>query len=416
MERRVLALVLVALFAPSARGHAAEPAAEWPQFHGPRRDNKSTETGLLKEWPPGGPKRLWTAQGLGHGFSTVALAAGRLYTDGNVEKNTVITCLDLDGKPVWTFANGPAWTGQQPGSRVTPTIDGDRLYHQSPLGNVVCLEAKTGKKLWGLNTVEKFGARLITWAFAESPLIVGDHVIVSPGGVEAGMVALNKHTGELVWACTETKHKAGYASPILVDYQGLRQIVTFTARSAVGVHADTGKLLWEVEHVTPYDENITMPLYHDGHVFMTTGHTVGGMLLKLNVNGQACSVDIVWRNHDLDDHHGGVILHNGHLYGFSHGLYKWGYACVDWKTGQTAWRVRTATEGSITYADGLLYTMDERGTVHLERPNPARRDIISQFTLPKGGEGPTWAHPVVCGGRLYLRHSDFLYVYDIRAK
>jgi outer membrane protein assembly factor BamB len=260
-------------------------------------------------------------------------------------------------------------------------------------------------------------------------------VIVSPGGEKAGIVALNKLTGETVWVCSETQHKAGYCSPILVDYQGLRQIVTFTAKSAVGVHAATGKLLWQVERVTPYDENIPTPLFHDGCVFLTTGHKVGGMLLKLNVRSplaprgdsppaerdahmrnQTCSVDVLWRNEDIDNHHGGVILHDGHLYGFSHGKYKWGLACANWKTGATAWRVRTPTEGSLAFADGLLYSLTENGVMSLERPNPARREVVGSFHIPKGGQGPTWAHPVVLGGRLYVRHSDFLYCYDVKGK
>ena len=410
---RVHAAVLVAIFLLPL---GLCPAAEWPQFHGPRRDNMSTETGLLKEWPPGGPKLLWRATGLGHGFSNLSIAHGLLYTAGNIGPDTVVTALDLSGKPRWTQKNGPAYRGPHRGSRSTPTIDGERLYHKSPLGNLVCLEAKSGRRLWGLSTVEKFGARKIGWAFAESPLVDGDRVVVCPGGPKAGIVALNKHTGETVWVCSETGHKAGYASAILIDYQGLRQIVTLTAQSAVGVHADTGKLLWQLEHRTPFDENIFTPLFHDGHVLISTGHRVGAVLLKLNVKGQACSVDVVWRNHDLDNHHGGIILHDGHLYSYSHGKYKWGFTCADLKTGETKYRVRTPTKGALTFADGLIYALDERRTMRLVRPNPQKLDIVSEFQIPRGGKGPTWAHPVICAGRLYIRHSDFLYVYDIKAE
>ena len=391
-------------------------AAEWPQFRGPRRDGKSDETGLLKRWPEGGPKLLWTAKGLGHGFASLAIAHGLIYTSGSVGRDTAITALDLAGKPAWTFANGPAWTGQHPGSRATPTIDGDRLYHQSPLGRVACLEARTGKKVWALDTVARFGARKGTWALGECLLVDGDRVIVSPGGRRAGVVALDKRTGKTVWVCPDTGQKAGYCSPILAEHDGLRQIVTMTAKTLVGIRAADGKLLWQLEHKTPFDENITQPLFHDGHVLFSTGHRVGSVLLKLNVTGATCTVTEVWRNRDLDNHHGCIILHDGHLYGTSHGKYKWGFASVDFRTGKTNYRVRTPTEGSLTFADGLLYSMDERGTVHLERPNPARRDIVSTFRIPRGGKARTWAHPVVCGARLYLRHSNFLFAYDIRAR
>ncbi|MBL7223690.1 MAG: PQQ-binding-like beta-propeller repeat protein [Candidatus Brocadiae bacterium] len=406
----------VALLLGAVLAWARSGAAEWPQFHGPRRDNMSTETGLLEQWPEGGPTRLWTAKGIGHGFASVAIAHGLIFTTGNVGKNTVITALDLHGKPAWTFANGPAWTREHPGSRSTPTLDGGHLYHKSPLGHLVCLEAKTGRKVWGVDTAERFGARQLKWAFGESPLIDGDRVIVCPGGEEAGIVALDKRTGKTVWVCAETRHKAGYGSAILVEHGGLRQIVVATAQSLVGVRAADGKLLWQIKHKTPYDENIMMPLFHEGHVLFSTGHRVGAVRLKLNVQGQACAVDVVWRNPDLDNHHGGLILHGGHLYTYSHGKYKWGFTCAEWESGKTTFRVRTPTKGALTYADGRIYALDERRGMRLLRPNTAKLDVVSEFEIPRGGKGPTWAHPVVCGGRLYIRHSDFLYAYDIAAR
>ncbi len=409
---RLFAYLGLCLLLPASEASAAD----WPQFHGPRRDNKSAETGLLQEWPPGGPPLVWKVNGLGHGFSTVSIADGRLYTTGNIGKETVITCLNSAGKRLWTVGNGPAYKGSHKGSRSTPTINEGRLYHQSPVGNVVCLDAKMGKKLWGLNTFETFGARKINWAFAEALLVFDDRVIVCPGGKQAGIVALNKTTGETVWVCDETKHKAGYASPILVDHGGLRQIVTLTAKSFVGVRASDGKLLWQIPHETPYDENIMMPLFHDGDVFASTGHRVGGLRVTLNVEGQNCSANVVWRNHDLDNHHGACILHEGYLYSYSHGKYKWGFTCAAWATGKTQYRLRRPTKGALTYADGRLYALDEKRGMRLLRPNPERFDVVSHFEIPRGGKGPTWAHPVVCGGRLYIRHSDFLYVYDIRAR
>jgi len=395
--------------------HAAA-SEDWPQFHGPRRDNISTETGLLKKWPPGGPKLLWTARGIGFGYSTVAIAEGLIYTTGNIAKDTVITALDLDGRVQWQVKNGPAYRRAQPGTRSTPTIEKGRLYHENADGDVVCLEAKTGKVIWSLNILRKFKGRNIQWALAESLLIHGDNVICTPGGAKAGFAALNKTTGETVWVCEGPGDKPGYCSPILVEYKGLRQIVTLMSKAAVGVNADTGELLWRLDHVTPFDENIVTPVYHDGHIFVTSGHRVGGVLLKLNVEGNKCSIQEAWRNKDLDTQHGGVVLVDGCLYGFVHGRYKWGWACVDFKTGRTMHAERTPTQGSITYADGMLYTMDEKGTVSLVKPTPEARVVVSQFQIPRGGKRRTWAHPVVCGGRLYIRHGDFLYAYDIKAK
>jgi len=412
LKRRARALLppLLALLLGQAS------AADWPQLHGPKRDNKSAETGLLKQWPEGGPKLLWTAQGIGHGFSAVAVANGLVYATGNVGPDTLITALDLDGKAVWTAKNGPAYTREHPGTRSTPTIDGGRLYHENAEGDVACLDARTGKPLWALNIIKKFGGRNITWGLAESLLIDGDRLICVPGGEETGIVALNKLTGETVWTAKGIGEKPGYSSPIVVEHGGLRILVALMAKAIVGVNADTGELLWKVEHVTPFDESIFLPLHHDGHIYFATAHARGSRLLKLNVEGKKCSVELVWRTEKLDSHHGGVVLLDGYLYGFCHGNYKPRWDCLEWATGKLMHSEPTGVAGSVTYADGMIYGMDERGRVMLIRPSPTERRVVSEFQLPKGGPGPFWAHPVVCGGRLYLRHSDSLFAYDIQAR
>ena len=409
----VLAVPAALSYAVGAKPLSAQ-ACQWPQFHGPRRDNKSTETGLLTQWPEGGPTLLWTYKGLGHGFSSLAIANGLLYTTGNIGTDTVITALDLGGKLKWQVKNGPAYKRSHHGTRSTPTIDGDRLYHENADGDLVCLDARTGEKVWGLNILQKFGGRNISWGLAESVLIDGKKLIATPGGPEIGLAALDKANGETIWTCKGAEHKPGYASPVLVEYGGLRQVVTMLAKSIIGVNADTGKLLWQVAHSTPYDEHIFTPLFHDGHIYFATGHRRGSRLLKLNVQGDECSVDLVWSTDKLDNHHGGVILHRGYLYGFCHGNYKWRWECLDFKTGKLTYSERTPTKGSITYAEGLLYAMNEKGLVELIKPVPDARKVVSSFQIPKGGRGPTWAHPVICGGRLHIRHSDFLYVYDIK--
>ncbi|HUT34884.1 MAG TPA: PQQ-binding-like beta-propeller repeat protein [Planctomycetota bacterium] len=390
--------------------------ADWPQFHGPGRDNTSAETGLRKEWPEGGPKLLWTARGIGHGFACVAVAHGLIYITGSVGNDTLITALDLGGKVAWTAKNGPAYKREHPGTRSTPTVDRGRLYHENSDGDVVCLDARSGKPLWSLNILKKFNGRNIRWGLAESPLVDGDRLVCVPGGEEVGIVALNKLTGETVWTARGIGEKPGYASPILVEHQGLRQVVTLMAKAIVGVNADTGEFLWKVEHVTPYDESIFTPLFHDGHIYFATAHARGSRLLKLNVEGRKCSVELAWSTDKLDSHHGGVILLDGYLYGFCHGNYKPRWDCLEWQTGKLMHSEPTGVGGSVTYADGMIYAMDERGRVMLIQPSPAGRRVVSQFQLPKAGPGLFWAHPVVSGGRLYLRHSDCLSAYDIQAR
>ena len=411
----IATLVICGALGTSADARAGgEPF--WPQFHGPNRDNISTDTGLLKTWPQGGPRLLFTAGGLGHGFASLSLADGTIYTSGNIEGRTVVTAMDLEGRIVWQSDNGRSWEQPAGGARGTPTWADGRLFHESPHGDVVCLDAKTGQRIWGLNILEKFKSQNITWALSESLLLDGDNVICKPGGPETALVALDKRSGEIVWKSPSAEGDlAGYASCTIGECDGLRIILTLTAKALIGVDADSGRLLFRYQRETPFDENITVPIYHDGHVFIST-RTVGSELLKINVNGDGASLTPVWKNEQFDNQHGGVILLDGHLYGSCHVTNDARWVCVDWLTGRQLWAQWPKNKGSLTYADGMLYTINEKGRLRLVPAEPGGYRVAAEFSIPKGGEGPTWAHPVVCDGRLYIRHGDYLYVYDVRSK
>jgi outer membrane protein assembly factor BamB len=333
--------------------------------------------------------------------------------DGQRHRLWLLHRLDLDGKVKWTVKNGPAYKREIPGTRSTPTIEDGRLYHENADGNVVCLDAKTGKSIWSVNILKKFNGRNIRWGLAESLLIDGNNVICTPGGKSAGIVALDKMTGETVWVCKGIKDKPGYASPITIEYEGLRQIVTMMARSVVGVHADTGRLLWQHKHIAAHDENVLTPIFHDGFVFVSTLRPTASQVLKLTVEGDAVSAKRAWQTRALDNHHGGVVLVDGYLYG-STTRGKW--VCMDIKTGKPTYSATGVRKGSLTYADGMLYTYSERRLVGLVKAAPDGHQVISRFMIPRGGRGPSWAHPVVCGGRLYLRHGDFLYCYRVKGR
>ena len=384
----------------------------WTRFHGPDHDNKSADTGLLMEWPEGGPKLLWTAEGIGYGYSGVTISDGRIFTSGNIDNRSVVTALDAaDGKILWQTPNGKAWTKSYPGTRGTPTIDGDRVYDESPLGELICLEAATGKKIWGRNILDDFEGENIRWALSESVLIDGDRVVCCPGG-KTSMVALDKQTGDVVWKAPSAGEPPGYATPTLAEHQGLRMIITLSLKSLIGVNADTGDLLWQAEHESLFDENVLQPVYHDGQVFISSLKT-GSVKWKINVDGQKASVEEIWRSDQMDNHHDHVILLDGYLYGSSCIRNKGKWICLDWNTGEMEYAEKGVGKGTVTYADGLLYTLSERRAVGLVKPTPSAHEVVSRFELPDQGKGPTWAHPVVCGGRLYLRHGDFLYVYDV---
>lgn len=406
----MLALVLaLACWAPAVED-------SWPQFEGPRRDNKSTATGLSKSWPDGGPKLLWRAEGIGQGYSSVAIGQGRIYTAGNLGDATVITALDMNGRKVWQAPNGLAYEREVPGSRGTPTLDGPRLYHLNGDGELECLDSQSGRRLWGVSLVKQFGGRRPIWGFAESVIVDGDRLIACPGGAKIAMVALDKHTGGTAWECQAAGDPPSYASPIVVDYRGLRQIVTMTAKSAIGVAAETGKFLWRYERETPYDVNAASPVYHDGRVGIFTTWGRGTTLLKLKVRGHECNVEKVWHTSTMDIEHGGVVLVDGYAYGLADGNHrKRQWSCLEWRTGKMMYQ-EPGFRGScatLTYADGMLFLVGDRGEVSLQHVNPRKFDVASRFTLPKGAKGPVWARPVVYGGRLYLRHGEFLYAYAV---
>jgi len=365
--------VLVALCANGTL--AADDGPLWPRFHGPKGDNISTDTGLLTEWPERGPRLLWTAQPLGKGYAGVTIANGLVYIAGDIGDHNVITALNMNGQIQWQSDNGDSWSR---GAQGTPTIDGNRLYHENAHDEVVCLDAT--------------------------------------GGATA-VAAVDKTTGKAVWKSPSVGEPAAYVSPIVAEYRGLRMIITMSQKCLIAVNADSGDLLWRFEHYTErYVANCVTPIYHDGHVFVTGGYGKGCVLLAITVDGRKATIEPVWRTEDLDNRHGGVVLLDGHLYGASHKTNGGKWACLEWKTGKMTYAERGLGQGSLTVADGILYVLNERRTIGLVKPSPAGHQVISQSEIPEGGEGPTWAHPVVSGSRLYVRHDDFLYAFDVRAR
>lgn len=397
-------------------------AQEWPEFHGPRRDSRSDETGLMKKWPADGPKLLWTASGVGAGFSTVSIADGMIYTAGSAGDETFVLALSLDGQTKWRTSNGPSWKRDVPsrmrvgyrGTRSTPTVNAGLVFHLSELGRLAALRAKTGEEVWSKSLPETFGAEAPLYGYAESVLIYGHKIICYPGGSKGYMVAMHKKSGHVIWANTDIGDPASYCSPVAVKLGGFHQIVTMTDRAVIGVNASTGKLLWRYEHGNKLGNNVATPIYHDGCVYATTGYRTGSVLLKLTPHDGGIIATKVWSTRYLDNHHGGVVLVDGHLYGAGH--HSRGWFCLDFMTGEPTYRENRAGKGSVVYADGMLYCLDERGTMSLVKASSETYEVVSSFPVPEGGDVMCWAHPVVCGRTLYIRHAERLYAYDIRAE
>ena len=395
---------------------AVAGGADWPQWRGSNRDGKSPETGLLRSWPDGGPKRLWIAQeNLGKGFASVAVARGTIYTTGMIGKTGYAFALNLDGTLKWKCPYGPEWTRNFPSARSTPTVDGDRVYLMSAMGKVICLRADNGRQVWSVDTVAKYGNQALRHGRAESVLIHGDKAICTPGGPKITLVALDKTTGKEVWKTGGLGKKAAYCSPILVRHSGKDLLVTVTSHYIVGVQPQDGRELWKHPFRGKYGIHPNSPLYKDGRIYVSAGYDAGSVMLALSADGKR--VKQLWKDQTLDVHHGGLVEVDGHIYGanwLSNSKGKW--ACLEWTSSKVRYETKWKNKGSIIYADGMLYCYEEGGgAVALVKATPKGFHVVSSFQV-QHGSGKHWAHPAISDGRLYIRHGEKLAVYGIKGK
>jgi outer membrane protein assembly factor BamB len=389
---------------PGASGEAAS-AGDWPGWLGPNRDGKSADRGLLTQWPEGGPKLLWKATNIGKGYSSVAVVKGLVYITGDEGNALVLRAFDLEGNEKWKVDHGRAWTGDWPGARATPTLDGANLYLLSGNGLLGCFDARTGKRAWTRDAKE-FGGRPGGWGYAESVLVQGNMAIFKPGGKNC-IVALNKLNGRPIWTSQGFSADPEYSSCQAVTHQGVPMVVTGTREGIVAVNARNGAMLWSNRFCAGNTANCPTPAYSDGHVFWANGYGKGGICLKLG-RGTASEA---WKTGDMECHHGGYIIHEGFIYGNNGG----GWACLDLRTGQKKWSDRGVGKGSVCWADNMLYLFSEsNGQAALATCSPDRLEIKGRLKV--AGEGPSWAHPVVAGGRLYLRYDQSLYCFDVKAR
>lgn len=403
-------------------------ANDWPQWQGPDRTAVSKETGLLKEWPKDGPALAWKANGLGGGDGGPSIAAGKIYGTSNKDTNEVLWALsEADGKILWEAPLGPALKPQMPQSKegpsCTPTVDGDRIYVEGLAGNVVCLQAKDGKILWQISMPTEFGGKLPTWSFRESPLVDGDKLICTPGGPDATLVALDKMTGKTIWKSAAPGNPgAAYSSVIAVEFEGQREYLQMTAKMLVGVAAADGKFLWSYDKpANKMGINCATPIYQNGTVFAAAAYGAGGGLVKLSKDGDAIKAEEVFFTKKMQNHHGGMIVVDGCLYGANGGNEGGSLVCLDFKTGNVLWDGKEVTDkkvvkGSLAMADGRLYYRMENGTVVLVEPSAKEYLERGRFEQPNRTQLPAWAHPVVANGKLYIRDQDTLYCYDVKAR
>jgi outer membrane protein assembly factor BamB len=380
--------------------------AEWPGWLGPNRDGKSPDTGLLKQWPADGPKLLWKAEGIGVGFSSVAVADGKVYISGDETGKLTLFAFDLDGKLLWKSDHGQGRGGPD-GSRASPVIDGGNVYLLNGHGVIGCFDAKSGEKKWS-RAAKEFGGSPGGWGYAESVLIHKNLAVYKPGG-KSCIVALDKAGGETLWKSTGFDAGPEYGSCIAVTFEGQPMFITGTSRGIFAVDANTGKYLWSNDFSAGNTANCPTPAYANGYVFWSNGYGKGGICLKLKKEDGKVLADVAWTTKDLECHHGGYVIHQGHIYG-NHGG---GWSCLDLETGRKKWNERAVGKGSLCFADGMLYLFSEsRGQAALTTCSPDGLELKGKVKVD--GNGPSWAHPVVVGGRLYLRYDTTLYCFDVK--
>ena len=384
---------------------------DWPQWRGRNRDGISAERGLLKDWPAGGPPVAWRTTGAGTGYSSFSSAHGRLYTLGARGDTEYLMAFDAaGGKKLWEIAHGRRFGNDMgDGPRSTPTVDGDRLYTFGASGDMSVVEAATGKVFWKMNLLDKFGGSNIRWGLSESPLVLSDRVLVAPGGRGASIVALNKADGAVIWK--SLGDEPGYSSAVLHEAGGIRQAIYFTAERALGIDVQSGKLLWSYDQVANRTANIATPILRGNFVFLSSAYSTGAALLELTGGPKGVAARQVYFTRDMRNHHATSLLIGDYLYGFSDSI----LLAMKFDTGQVAWRDRSVGKGSMVFADDRMYLYSEQGVVGLAEANPAGYREHGRFQI-RTGSSPTWSHPIVSNGRLFIRDQDTIYAYDVRQK
>jgi outer membrane protein assembly factor BamB len=412
--RKYFFVLLILSFAISSFGQVV-------QWRGEKRDGYFKASGLMKTWPANGPEMVLKVEKLGKGYSSPVVANQTIYVTGMIDTLDYLTAVDFQGKIKWQVPYGHSWYQSFPETRSTPTIEGDRVYVVGGMGRLVCIDANTGKERWAVDVDKDFKAEWHMWGVSETPLIVDDKVICTPGGKETSVVAFDKMTGKLIWKSESVGGQRAYASPTIYEYKNFRFILAVTATNLIALNPESGKVAWNYKY---YKNELwkdqpgliwtNTPVFKNDEIFLSMGYDYPAVMLKMDPSGT--SVSEKWTNNVLDNHHHGVLVAGDYIYGsnwISNGKGKW--VCLKWDTGELQYETDWINKGALVGADDLFYVYEEKtGTVGLIKPNPVKWDVISTFKVTNG-TGPHWAHPFIKDGKLYLRHGEVLMVYNIKA-
>lgn len=394
--------------------------AQITQWRGTNRDGHFAETGLLQSWPENGPKLLLQIEKIGKGYSSPILVEGMIYTTGMLDTLDYLSAIDMQGNIKWQVPYGRSWNKSFPDTRSTPTVDADRIYVQSGTGQLSCIRRETGETIWSVEVDKDFEGEYHTWGNSETPLIVGDMVICTPGGKKTSVVAFNKMTGETLWQTKSLGGPRAYASATIYEYRDLKFILAVIGTDLLAIIPETGEIAWHYKYSELKKSNqdgliwTNTPVFNENEIFLTMGYDYPAVMLEMDTLGKSVSEKFI--DHTLDNHHHGVILHDGHLYGsnwFDNKRGRW--VCMKWDTGEIKYVDDWDTKGAMVMADGMLYCYNEKGNVGLIKPDPNGFEVISEFKITEGA-GPHWAHPFIADGKLLMRHGEVVMVYDIAGK
>ena len=401
------------------------------QWRGGDRTGIYNETGLLKQWPAGGPQLLWHFDGLGEGHSSIAIDGGKIYATGMTDDEGFLYVFDLNGKLLNKVGYGKEWAENYNGPRGTVTVNEGKLYIITGTGFLICKDQNTLKELWRKDAVKDFDAKNITWGITESPLVVDNKVIFTPGGEKHNVVALNKNTGALIWSSAGKGELSAYHSPLYIANQQVPQtmvmttnhiplllpavpdvvpqIVVMTTNHIMGIDVANGNVLWSHEQRNQWSVHANTAVY-DGKdmLLLTSGYGQGSVMLRLTNGGRA--VESVWSSKDIDGRMGGMVKVGDYVYGSGDNNNYW--FAVNWNTGETMYKASDIAPCNVVYADGMLYCYSDRGTMNLVKPNPGEFELISSFNVTLG-TGTHWAHPVIHQGVMYIRHGGALMAYKV---
>jgi outer membrane protein assembly factor BamB len=392
--------------------------AQEAQWRGANRDGKFEGTDLLKEWPEQGPKKLFVVEGLGKGHSSAIASKDRIYTTGIKDSSEYLSCMDMTGKLLWQKSYGKCWQKSYPDARCTPTLDQGRIYVITAMDNLVCFDALNGDIIWQVDVHAEYATEWDMFGVSESVVVHGEHLLITTGGKETTVIALNKNDGTLVWKSKPLNTMKGNMAPVLIQHCGGEYLITATKTHLISVDANSGEIMWtyHYNHLNNGDNATILantPLYKDSCLWVSNGWNEPSVMLRIANDGK--SVTEVFRDHTFDNQNHGNILHDGYVYGSNFtGRNSGKWLCMNWKTGEILWIEDFHTKGPIMFADGMLYILDEkRGNIGLVEPSPKEFKLISSFRITDG-KGPFWARPVVFNNMLLVRHGEALIAYDIK--